>query len=134
MHVLMKIFLAQLYGAEYPNLRIEVPHPTEPRYKPDLLALGAQGETLFWGECGEVSREKLTNLIKKYRSTHLCFSKWNIRSRPFEAMIEQAIRSSKRPRTAPVDFINFSEIHREAVDPNGQILLTEKEVARRRWE
>ena len=132
-HVLMKIFLAKLYGADYAHLRIEVPYARESRYKPDLSALDDQGEALFWGECGEVSREKLIALIKKYRTTHLCFSKWNIRSYAFERMIERAIQSLKRPRTAPVDFINFKEKHRDSVADDGEILLQWNEVARKRW-
>ena len=133
-HVLMKIFLAKLYGTRYLNLKIEVPYAAETRYKPDLLALDAHGEVRFWGECGEVSHEKLLMLIKKYRMAHLCFSKWNIRSQPFEQMIDQAIRQLKRPRTAPIDFINFAETHREFIADNGEILLEWEEVIRRRWD
>lgn len=133
-HVLMKIFLAKLYGADYPHLKIEVPYPAETRYKPDLLSLDEQGEARFWGECGEVSSKKLGVLIKKYRRTHLCFVKWNIRPYPFEQMIDQAVRQLKHPRTAPIDFINFDESHRYQVDGRGEVLLDWKDVARRRWE
>ncbi len=133
-HVLMKIFLAELYGATYPHLRIEVRHALEPRYKPDLLSLDDRGEALFWGECGEVSRKKLTYLIKTYRQTHLCFAKWSIRPRPFEQLIEQAVRQVKRPRTAPVDFINFADEHQHEVNEQGEITLDWSEVPYRRWE
>ena len=133
-HVLMKVFLAKLYGTDYPNLRIEVPYVHEARYKPDLLALDDRGEAIFWGECGAVSQEKIAVLIKKYRTTHLCFSKWNIRPRPFEKIIGRAVQSLKRPRTAPVDFINFAEVHRQAVGNDGNILLEWKMVDRKRWD
>ena len=132
-HVLMKVFLAKLYGTDYPDLRIEVPYAQETRYKPDLLSLNEQGEAAFWGECGEVSQAKLTALIKKYRTTHLCFAKWNIRSLPFEQMIDRAVQSLKRPRFAPVDFINFTEEQRTKVADDGEILLTWDEVTSRRW-
>ena len=142
-HVLMKAFLAKLYGTEYPTLRIEVPYAHEARYKPDALALNDQGEATFWGECGEVSREKLVALIKKYRDTHLCFSKWNvysgnirsgnIRPHPFEQMISQAVEALKRPRTAPIDFINFSEDHRKKIADDGEVMLSWDDVTKNQW-
>ena len=124
-HVLMKVFLAKLYGPTYPNLRIEVRHATELRYKPDVLSLDGQGEALFWGECGEVSRKKLT---------YLCFAKWSIRPRPFEQLIEQAVRQVKRPRAAPVDFINFADDHQYEVGEQGEVTLDWSAVTYRRWE
>ena len=134
-HVLMKIFLAKLYGPDYPNLRIEVPYVSEPRYKPDLLSLNERDEALFWGECGEVSGKKLVALIKKYRSTHLCFAKWNIRSAPFEQMIERAVAQLNHPRRAPIDFINFADAYINTGSlTDGEVLLGWDEVARRRWE
>ena len=132
-HVLMKILLAKLYADQFADIKIEVHYEVEHRYKPDLLALDARGEALFWGECGAVSQEKLNALIKKYPRTHLCFSKWNVATYPFEKMIDKAIQQLKRPRTAPVDFINFSEAARDSITEQGEVLLDWEGVERKRW-
>ena len=140
----MKIFLAKLYGVDYPNIKIEVRYAAETRYKPDLIALDDQGEALFWGECGEVSSKKLGALIKKYPRTHLCFAKWNIHSgnirsgnirpSPFEQMIERVVGQLKRSRRAPVDFINFADSHQSRVADDGEVLLNWSEINYRRWD
>lgn len=132
-HVLMKIFLAQLYSQFFEDIKIEVRYAGELRYKPDLLALDLQGNPIFWGECGEVSQEKLTTLIRKYRSTHLCFSKWDIKTAPFEQMIEVAVRQLKKRRTAPVDFINFPDATRHCIADHGEIRIRWDKVELKRW-
>lgn len=132
-HVLMKVFLAKLYSDLYDNIKIEVRYASEQRYKPDLLAINLQDEALFWGECGEVSLEKIRYLLSRYRQTHLCFAKWNIKPAPFEKMIETALSKLKKARQAPVDFINFKDEDREFIDAQGEILIQWDHLYFRRW-
>ncbi len=49
-HVLMKAFLWALYLPDYPTLTVEI--RIGDRYKPDVVALDAAGNLLFWGEAG----------------------------------------------------------------------------------
>lgn len=132
-HVLMKIFLAKLYNDKFEDIKIEVRHNREKRYKPDLLATDLQGEAIFWGECGEVSREKILTLIRRYRDTHLSFAKWNINPAPFEQIIEDSLDEIRKKRTAPVDFINFSEEDRDSIADNGEVLISWKQLYHKRW-
>lgn len=129
----MKIFLAKLYSEWYEDIKIEVRHAGEKRYKPDLLATDLQGEAIFWGECGEVSREKILTLISRYRDTHLSFAKWNIKPAPFEQIIVDSLDKIRKKRNAPVDFINFSEEDRENIADDGEVLITWKYLYHKRW-
>ena len=133
-HVLMKIFLAKLYDTEYEDIKIEVRHAAEKRYKPDLLALNLQGEAIFWGECGEVGFDKIQVLISRYRDTHLSFAKWNINPRFFEKLISEGLKKTKRKRSAPVDFINFTDDQRELIADNGEVLVDWPDLYFRRWQ
>jgi hypothetical protein len=132
-HVLMKIFLAKLYNKQYDDIKIEVRYAAEKRYKPDLLATDLQGEAIFWGECGEVSLEKVHTLISRYRDTHLSFAKWNINPRPFEKIIDEGLEKIKKKRQAPVDFINFTEEDRDKIADKGEILIDWGQFYHKRW-
>lgn len=133
-HVLMKVFLAKVYSFYYDGLKIEVRFHGESRFKPDVLALNEQGHVIFWGECGEVSQEKIKILIKKYRDTHLCFSKWNIKpGGPFEKMIASAIKELKKRRSAPVDFINFPEEVRSQITNDGEVIIDWDQLTLQQW-
>lgn len=130
----MKIFLAKLYSEKFEEIKIEVRYTGEKRYKPDLLATDLQGEAIFWGECGEVGLDKIHTLISRYRDTHLSFAKWNIPPYPFEKIIEEGMAQTKRKRSAPVDFINFSEEHRELIADNGEVLVDWPQLYFKRWQ
>lgn len=132
-HVFMKIFLAKLYNQTYEDIKIEVRHAAEQRYKPDLLATNLEGDALFWGECGEVSLEKIRYLMSRYRQTHLCFAKWNIKPTLFEQMIDTSLQKLKKSRHAPVDFINFKDEDRKYIDTQGEILIEWNDLYFRRW-
>ena len=132
-HVLMKIFLAKLYARSYYDIKIEVRYPAERRYKPDLLATDDQGNAIFWGECGEVGLGKIRTLLSRYRDTHLSFSKWNIKPGPFESIIEKSLEKLSKKRSAPVDFINFTEAQRDAVAADGEVMVDWPQLYHRRW-
>lgn len=131
-HVLQKALLWALYLPDYPNVRVEVPLPSPSRYKPDLLALDAQHQPIFWAECGEVSLAKLRFLLGRHRRTHLVFSKWNTRLDPFATLIEQALPDSRR--AAPVELIGFPVTAPSFIKNDGTIKIDHDDIEIRRWE
>ncbi|HEX6291736.1 MAG TPA: hypothetical protein VFZ66_21300 [Herpetosiphonaceae bacterium] len=131
-HVLQKALLWALYLPRYPNLRVEVPLPQPSRYKPDLLALDERQEPIFWGECGEVSIEKLRFLLSRYRRTHIVFSKWDTRLDPFGEFIIRALPENRR--AAPVELISFPPEAADWIAPDGTIAIRSGDFELRRWE
>jgi hypothetical protein len=130
-HVWQKALLWALYLPSYPDLRVEVPLPGASRYKPDLLAF--EGERpRFWGECGVVALDKLDDLLRRYRSTHLVFSKWQVSTQPFAASIERALRGVRR--SAAVELIRFPAEAAARIAENGEITIAPEDVERRRWD
>ena len=102
-HVLMKAFLWALYLPTYPQLVVEI--SIGDRYKPDVVALGAQQQPLFWGEAGQVSERKLHALFKRYPHTHFAIAKWHTSLRPHADIIRSALHNLKR--SAAVDLLSF---------------------------
>jgi len=113
-HTLMKAFLWALYVPEYPHISVEV--RIGDRYKPDVVAFrgddiappgvfNVREEPLFWGEAGQVGRDKIHTLVRRYRDTHFVIAKWNTRLKPFSALVEGALNGVDR--TAPFDLITF---------------------------
>ena len=102
-HVLTKAFLWALFLPDYPNLFVEI--QVGDRFKPDLVQLNDDGKPVFWGEAGRVSPKKMRSLVHRFRSTHLAFAKWNMNLKPFQAMINKQIESTRR--LAPVDLISI---------------------------
>ena len=72
-HILMKALGYAMFVGEYPNLEIEV--KVGLRYKPDLIAVGANGDFLFWGECGQNSIRKTHWILKHTRARKLVLFK-----------------------------------------------------------
>lgn len=130
-HVLQKALLWALYLPRYPNLRVEVHLPQPSRYKPDLLALDAHDEPIFWGECGVVALDKLRFLLSRYRRTHFVFSKWDTRLDPFADSIQKALPTNRR--TAPVELIGFPHDAERYIGEGGAITITQADFERRRW-
>lgn len=103
-HVLMKAFIWALYLPEYPSAKVEV--RVGDRYKPDVVAQDDDGNVTFWGESGQVGRDKLYSLLKRYPDTHFAFAKWAKRLKPLGEMVEDAQQTTQR--TAPVDLFSFA--------------------------
>jgi hypothetical protein len=131
-HVIQKALLWAMYLPRYPHVRVEVPLAQPSRYKPDLLALDAHAEPIFWGECGEVSTEKLRFLVSRFRRTHFVFSKWNTRLDPFAALIEAALHDSRR--SAPIELIGFPIDAADWIGEDGAIAIPKRGYESRRWE
>ena len=55
-HVLMKALAYSIFVREHPQLQVEV--KVGLRYKPDLIAIGANGQFDLWIECGMISITK----------------------------------------------------------------------------
>ena len=71
-HVLMKALLWALYLPDYPELTVEI--SIGDRYKPDVVALDAQGSPTFWAEAGQVGVDKIQSLVRRHRRTHFALN------------------------------------------------------------
>ena len=117
-HVLLKALVFARYAPEFPNIAVEVGFGH--RYKPDLVAFDSEGRPIFWAECGETARAKITSLVRNFRDTHLVFAKQSTPLEPYAAMIEDAW--PKKGRSAPVDLLNFPPDAANLIQPDGTIL------------
>lgn len=61
-HVLMKALGYAMHADEFPGLEVE--RSVGLRYKPDIIAIGADGAFDFWGECGLTTIRKTVWLAK----------------------------------------------------------------------
>ena len=102
-HVLVKALLWALFLPDYPELSVEI--PIGYRYKPDLVQMDDDGKPEFWGEAGKVGARKLRTLIRRFRSTHIVFAKWNMNLEPLQKMVQKEMPFTHR--NAPVDLISF---------------------------
>ena len=124
-HVLMKAFIWALYLPDYPALTVEV--PIGDRYKPDVVALDELGLPRFWGEAGYLRVEKIRSLLRRHRSTHFAFAKWQSQLAPFAEIVTAALNGIKRD--GPVDLLNFQEDSAERfIDKNGYINIAHERV------
>jgi hypothetical protein len=120
-HVLMKAFIWALYLPYYPKLTVEV--GISHRFKPDVVSLGPGGTPEFWGEAGHTGVRKIRLLLKRYRSTHIAFAKWNTPLKSFSNIIEKALAGIERNR--PVDLLSFpADSADRFIDKEGNMQLT----------
>jgi hypothetical protein len=124
-HVLMKALLWALYLPEYPGLAVEI--AIGDRYKPDVVALDAQGRPCFWGEAGEVTPDKLRSLARRYRTVHFALAKWDARLEPHVAIVRRALLGLGR--SAPFDLLAFpTDSARRFIDDQGNIHLSHADL------
>ena len=125
-HVLMKALLWALYLPAYPDLTVEI--AVGDRYKPDVVALDARGEPVFWGEAGDVTTAKIRSLARRYRDTHFALAKWDVRLEPYAAIVADALAGLNR--RAPFDLIRFPDDCADRfVDDAGAIRLSHTDLA-----
>jgi hypothetical protein len=74
-HVLMKALGYAVNVEEFPSLKVEL--SVGLRYKPDLIAIGADGEIDLWGECGLITVRKTIWLAKHSGAKRLTLFKIN---------------------------------------------------------
>ena len=126
-HVLTKALLWALFLPTYPDLAVEI--YIGDRYKPDLVQLDGSGTPVFWAEAGRVGRRKMEALVRRFRSTHFVFAKWNQNLQPFQRMLAKAAASSHR--SAPVDLISLpADSDERFIDPGGTILIAIEKISR----
>lgn len=130
-HTLMKAFLWALYLPEYPHISVEV--RIGDRYKPDVIAYAGQEiapagvftvqqDPLFWGEAGQVGRDKIDSIVSRYPDTHFAIAKWHTRLDPLEKLVRSALDGVKR--TAPFDLITFApDSYTRFIDDSGNITI-----------
>lgn len=94
-HVLMKALGYTLFRPQFPQLEIE--RRIGGRYKPDLIALDAQGKPEFWGECGQVSLRKVGWLAKHSGARQVALFKFQITAKHFLEQVRAAVESRYRP-------------------------------------
>lgn len=123
-HVLMKAFLWALYLPEYPHIYVET--RIGDKYKPDVVAFDPtrgdrEGDPLFWGESGQVSRDKIRSLLRRFPDTHFAIAKWSMRLDTLAAFVRDELEKS--PRNAPFDLLRFDESHLQSIDSKGNVTL-----------
>jgi hypothetical protein len=124
-HVLMKALLWALYLPDYPELTVEI--PIGDRYRPDVVALGARSEPIFWGEAGDVTTAKIRSLVRRHRGTHFALAKWDTRLDPLIAIVEDALTGLNR--RAPFDLISFPpDAADRFVDDDGAIRINRADL------
>lgn len=124
-HVLMKAFIWALYLPEYPDLAVEI--DVGDRYKPDVVSLGADNRPRFWGEAGEVGRDKIAALGRRYRNAHFVIARWDERLAPLAEIVRKALRGVERD--APFDLLRIpSDAAERFVAADGEISITHADI------
>lgn len=105
-HVLMKALAFSMFIKKFPTLEIET--KVGLRYKPDLVAQAANGEFLFWGECGLNSLQKTNWLLKHTRTEKLVLFKIAINETQLIKLLREEIPKKYRPpnRLVLINFVN----------------------------
>lgn len=103
-HVLMKALGYAMFAPDHPGLEIETDLGL--KYKPDLIAQGADGVHSFWGECGQVSIKKTHWLLKHTRTERLVLFKIAANAEQFAKQLREEIPAKYRPK-GRLSLINF---------------------------
>lgn len=135
-HTIMKALLWALYLPQYPYISVEV--RIGDRYKPDLVAYAGDKiapagihvvsvEPLFWGEAGQVGRDKIQRIVRQYKSTHFALAKWDTHLRPYTALVQDALNGVER--SAPFDLLRIpSDAVTRFVDERGNIRIAHDDL------
>ena len=137
----MKALLWALFMTEAPFARCEcdVGH----RYRPDVIALSEGGAPLWWGECGSVTTEKLSELRTSFPTMRLTVAKWGHSDLSgYASQLRQALPAMPEGAAPLVDLVSFpvDSVDRFVAD-DGELSVTwdavqtlevESRVARRR--
>ena len=126
-HTLMKAFLWALYLPQYPQMSVEI--RIGDHYKPDVVAMpqtpsiySTTNAPLFWGESGQVGRDKIYELVRRYPATHFAIAKWDSALRPYVQLVEAALEGVERE--APFDLLTFpADSVERFIDKRGNITL-----------
>ena len=105
-HVLMKALGYAMFVGDYPNLEIET--RVGLRYKPDLIAVKADGDFSFWGECGQNSIRKTHWILKHTRTEMMVLFKISASVNQLVKQIREEIPAKYRVggKLTLVNFVN----------------------------
>lgn len=105
-HVLMKALGYAMFAPAYSNLEIE--RKVGLRYKPDLIAVKADGDFAFWGECGQNSIRKTHWILKHTRTEKMVLFKISASVSQLINQIRAEIPEKYRPpgKLTLVNFVN----------------------------
>ncbi len=107
-HVLMKALGYAMFAPAFPNLEIET--RVGLRYKPDLIALGANGDFALWGECGQNAIRKTHWILKHTRTEKMVLFKISANVNQLVRQLREEIPSKYRAG-GKLTLVNFvSEI------------------------
>jgi hypothetical protein len=66
-HLALRLSAPILFWALEPKMELSPKHPAlaQMEFRPDFIALNEAGETLLWGECGNVSLNKIDKVLRR---------------------------------------------------------------------
>ena len=105
-HVLMKALGYAMFVTSYPLLEIE--RRVGLRYKPDLIAIGTDGQFDLWGECGINSLRKTVWLMKHSGAKRVVLFKINYGAEQLAHQLRGAVAAKYR-ENGRLTLINFVE-------------------------
>ncbi len=103
-HVLMKALAFAMYSPRFPHLQVEV--KVGLRYKPDLIAIDADGGFDFWGECGINSIRKTHWILKHTPTAEMVLFKIDYGNEQLAKQLREEIGPKYRP-DGRLRLINF---------------------------
>jgi hypothetical protein len=105
-HILMKALGYAMFAPSFPNLEIET--RVGLRYKPDLIALSAQNDFTFWGECGQNSIRKTHWILKHTRTEKMVLFKIGASAHQLIRQIREEIPAKYRAggKLTLINFVN----------------------------
>lgn len=107
-HVVLKALLWALLLPTHPEAACELDLGL--RYRPDVVALDADGSPAWWGECGSVKASKLADVAAAFPSARITVAKWgrsDLRGYANQLKADLKPKLSRAPRLAPFEVISF---------------------------
>lgn len=95
------------------------------RYRPDVIALDAEGAPAWWGECGSVRASKLNDLALQFPTARISVAKWgrsDLRGYAQQLRSELALPPQ---RSAPFELVSIpADCLERFISDDGRITLT----------
>lgn len=117
-HVALRLASCALFWPLEPKVEISPKHPALGgiEFRPDFVALNAAGEVGMWGECGNVSLNKLDKLTRRFPGARIVVLKASEReARRMRSDLEDGVERQGRIEIRGFQEADFS-VWRQAVD------------------
>lgn len=124
-HVLCKALALSLFAHEYPDSLVE--YGVGDRYKPDVVSLTEEGEPELWAECGQVGKQKIRALLRRYRRTRFVFFKYGEIPDGFAKLVEKAVNDSRRE--APVELVALPRDMASRIASDGTVSISREDCS-----